>query len=295
MQNKAKEKKGILKGGNLNPFLVLMTMVVICTIVSYFVVPGAFDRETVDGVSRVVAGSYHSVERTPLSFFEMFLTVPNGLAASAAMMFAVMIIGGVAAAIINRVSPTDTVNMILDGMRGAMAGALIIGAARAVQIAMTDGGLIDPLVYGLSSLLNNASAYLTTVGMFIINTLVNFFIPSGSGQATAVMPIMIPLADMLDITRQTAVLAFQLGDGISNTFWPTNGTLLIYLGLSKVPLKSWYKFILPLQFIFLLAELVMLFVACQIGYGPMLQISAIAKQTRFPFIPPRFSILFSGD
>ena len=95
MQNKAKEKKGILKGGNLNPFLVLMTMVVICTIVSYFVVPGAFDRETVDGVSRVVAGSYHSGERTPLSFFEMFLTVPNGLAASAAMMFAVMIIGGV--------------------------------------------------------------------------------------------------------------------------------------------------------------------------------------------------------
>lgn len=95
MQNKAKEKKGILKGGNLNPFLVLMTMVVICTIMSYFVVPGAFDRETVDGVSRVVAGSYHSVERTPLSFFEMFLTVPNGLAASAAMMFAVMIIGGV--------------------------------------------------------------------------------------------------------------------------------------------------------------------------------------------------------
>lgn len=99
MQNKAKEKKGILKGGNLNPFLVLMTMVVICTIVSYFVVPGAFDRETVDGVSRVVAGSYHSVERTPLSFFEMFLTVPNGLAASAAMMFAVIIafcfIGGI--------------------------------------------------------------------------------------------------------------------------------------------------------------------------------------------------------
>lgn len=184
-------------------------------------------------------------------------------------MSAVFLIAGVAAAIINRVSPTDTVNMILDGMRGAMAGALIIGAARAVQIAMTDGGLIDPLVYGLFSLLNNASAYLTTVGMFIINTLVNFFIPSGSGQATAVMPIMIPLADMLDITRQTAVLAFQLGDGISNTFWPTNGTLLIYLGLSKVPLKSWYKFILPLQFIFLLAELVMLFVACQIGYGPM--------------------------
>ena len=88
-----KEKKKF--SGNLNPFLVLMVMVVICTIVSYFVVPGAYDRETVDGVTRVVADSYHSVERTPVGLFDMMLTIPNGLAATAAMMFAVMIIGGV--------------------------------------------------------------------------------------------------------------------------------------------------------------------------------------------------------
>ena len=88
-----KEKKKF--SGNLNPFLVLMVMVLICTVVSYFVVPGAYDRETVDGVTRVVADSYHSVERTPVSLFQMALTVPQGLAATAAMMFAVMIIGGV--------------------------------------------------------------------------------------------------------------------------------------------------------------------------------------------------------
>ena len=88
-----KEKKKF--SGNLNPFLVLMVMVLICTVVSYFVVPGAYDRETVNGVTRVVADSYHSVERTPVSLFQMALTVPQGLAATAAMMFAVMIIGGV--------------------------------------------------------------------------------------------------------------------------------------------------------------------------------------------------------
>lgn len=457
------------KGGNLNPFLVLVAMVVICTIVSYFVTPGAYDRETINGVTRVVAGSYHSVERTPVGLFDMFLTIPNGLTATASMMFAVMIIGGVVeifnktgvigaainsilnlkklnsaliisivmiaffviggilgwsehiipfvpivislaislgydslvgmaisgfaclisfavgpfnpftvgtahtiaelpmysgwqlrlvmlvticalslfwvlryakkikadpsqslvadidtsmlridipentkfdtpktisliilaitfgltiygmlnlgwsypemsaifliagvlTAAINRVSAGETVDMILDGMRGAMSGALIIGAARAVQLTMTNGGLIDPMVNAFSGLLTEASTYVTTVGMFIVNTFINALIPSGSGQATAVMPIMVPLADMLGVTRQTAVLAFQFGDGISNTFWPTNGTMLIYLGLAKVPLKKWYKFIIPLQVIFFVVELVALFIACQIGYGPM--------------------------
>ena len=78
----------------------------------------------------------------------------------------------------------------------------------------------------------------------------------------------VPEADMHQLTRQTAVLAFQFGDGISNTFWFTNGTLLIYLSLGKVPLKSWYKFILPLHGLFLILQLIFLFVAVQIGYGP---------------------------
>lgn len=162
----------------------------------------------------------------------------------------------------------DGINMVLDGARGAFSGALIIGVARAVQWTMTNGGLVDPLVHGLSNLMRSASAYVSTVGMFIVNFFVNALIPSGSGQATAVMPIMVPLADMLHITRQTAVLAFQFGDGISNTFWFTNGTLLIYLSLGKVPLKSWYKFILPLHGLFLILQLIFLFVAVQIGYGP---------------------------
>ena len=181
---------------------------------------------------------------------------------------ATFMIGGIVSAAINRVNLDDGINMVLDGARGAFSGALIIGVARAVQWTMTNGGLVDPLVHGLSNLMRSASAYVSTVGMFIVNFFVNALIPSGSGQATAVMPIMVPLADMLHITRQTAVLAFQFGDGISNTFWFTNGTLLIYLSLGKVPLKSWYKFILPLHGLFLILQLIFLFVAVQIGYGP---------------------------
>ena len=183
-------------------------------------------------------------------------------------MAATFMIGGIVSAAINRVNLDDGINLVLDGARGAFSGALIIGVARAVQWTMTNGGLVDPLVHGLSNLMRSASAYVSTVGMFIVNFFVNALIPSGSGQATAVMPIMVPLADMLHITRQTAVLAFQFGDGISNTFWFTNGTLLIYLSLGKVPLKSWYKFILPLHGLFLILQLIFLFVAVQIGYGP---------------------------
>mgnify|MGYP001513827579 CR=1 FL=1 len=386
----------------LNPFVPLVLMVLACAIVSYFVIPGAYDRETVDGVTRVLADSYHATERTPVSFFNIFRSIPEGLTASANMMFCVMLIGGIVeiykrtntvgaainsvlkasermssqviiaivmivffifggilgwsehiipfvpiivslalslgydslvgmaisgfaclisfavapfnvytvgishtiaelpmfsgwelriagilnlswsytemaatfmiggivSAAINRVNLDDGINMVLDGARGAFSGALIIGVARAVQWTMTNGGLVDPLVHGLSNLMRSASAYVSTVGMFIVNFFVNALIPSGSGQATAVMPIMVPLADMLHITRQTAVLAFQFGDGISNTFWFTNGTLLIYLSLGKVPLKSWYKFILPLHGLFLILQLIFLFVAVQIGYGP---------------------------
>ena len=177
-------------------------------------------------------------------------------------------IGGVIVALLNKVSLEKAIDLIVDGCKGAFVGAAIIGVARAVQWTMSTGGLIDPLVHGLSNLMKGASTYISTLGMFFANFFINALIPSGSGQATAVMPIMVPLADMLGITRQTAVLAFQYGDGISNTFWFTNGTLLIYLGLAKVPLQKWYKFILPLHGLYFILEFVFLFIAVQTGYGP---------------------------
>lgn len=455
---------------NFNPNLVLITMIVICTVASYFVIPGAYDRETINGVTRVVATSYHSVERTPVSIMDMFLSIPNGLTGAAMMMFSVMMIGGVIevykktgvmgaainsvinyshkiggltiigivmtmflfiggilgqseqiipfvpivvslaislgydslvgmaisgfaclvsfavapfnlftvgishqiaelpmfsgwqlrmvaliivsiaslfwvlryaakikadpskslmsdidtsslvipmddtlkldkikgislavmgagyiftlwgmltrgwsfaemtaifliigviTGVLNRMSASDMCDTIIKGALATFNGALIIGLARAVQWVMTRGGLVDPLIHGLTSVMSTASSYVTSVAMFIVNFFINALVPSGSGQAMAVMPIMIPLADMLHITRQTATLAFQFGDGISNTLWFTNGTLLIYCALGKVPLRKWYKFIIPLQIFFFIMQLAFLYVADMINYGPM--------------------------
>lgn len=84
----------------------------------------------------------------------------------------------------------------------------------------------------------------------------------------AFMPILVPLADMIGITRQTMVLAYQFGDGISNTFWFTFGTLLIFLSLGKVPLKQWYKFVIPLEIIISITACIFLVFATATGYGP---------------------------
>ncbi len=82
------------------------------------------------------------------------------------------------------------------------------------------------------------------------------------------MPILVPLADMIGITRQVATLAYQFGDGISNTFWFTNSALLIFLSMAKVPLSRWYKFVIPLEIILCIVAAIFLIIATQIGYGP---------------------------
>ena len=87
---------------------------------------------------------------------------------------------------------------------------------------------------------------MVALGMYFIQSIINFFVPSGSGQAYVTMPLMAPLADVLGITRQTAVFAFTCGDGFSNTVIPTSGILMAMLGLARVPYGRWLRFMLPL-------------------------------------------------
>ena len=171
--------------------------------------------------------------------------------------------------IIHGMSPNQICEHFVSSAMVGLFGCFIIGMSRGVLVVLEEGNIVDSIIYYLSLPLSKLPTWLGAEALMVVQQLINFLIPSGSGQATAVMPIMVPLADMLGITRQTAVLAFQFGDGISNTFWFTNGTLLIYLGLAKVPLKSWYKFILPLHGLFAILQVVFLFIALEIGYGPM--------------------------
>lgn len=179
---------------------------------------------------------------------------------------AVFLAGGLAGGLVGRLGVNGVTTSIVNGARGALDGALVIGLARAIQVVMTQGGLIDPIIHFLSKSLNGLSPWLAATGIFLVTILADGLIPSGSGKAIAIMPILIPLADMIGITRQTATLAYQFGDGFANMYWFTNGTLLIFLAVSKVPLRKWYKFLWPLQIVLTVIAVVFLGIAIAANY-----------------------------
>ncbi|NYB73992.1 putative basic amino acid antiporter YfcC [Sedimentibacter hydroxybenzoicus DSM 7310] len=162
-------------------------------------------------------------------------------------------------------SPNEIFRYLTKGMSGVTFGALIVGFARAIVIILEEGMILDTIVFGLSQPIMGLSSSIAAAGMFIIQSFINFFIGSGSGQAAATMPIMIPLSDVLGITRQTAVLAFQFGDGITNMLWPA---MIYYLAFADIPYNAWFKHILKLTVILTVAGIILVSVAQMISYGP---------------------------
>jgi len=161
----------------------------------------------------------------------------------------------------------DTARRFGEGAAELAVAALLVGFARAISLLLEDGQVLDTIVHGLSIPLQTVGPELASVGMLVLQTLLNFFIPSGSGQAFATMPIMAPLADVVGVTRQVAVLAFQFGDGFSNMILPTNIVLMAILGMGGIPYDRWVRFVAPLLVKLLLAAAVALVVAVLIGYS----------------------------
>lgn len=146
-------------------------------------------------------------------------------------------------------------------------GAFIIGLARAITVVLNQGNIIDTIINSLSLPLTKLPAWFSAQGMLFVQHLINFFIPSGSGQAAVSMPIMAPLADLVGVNRQIATLAFQFGDGFSNLIWPTC-MVLIFCGIAKIPMDRWYRFFLPLAGIHLLLQMAFIAIAMAINLGP---------------------------
>ncbi|MDR1623008.1 MAG: TIGR00366 family protein [Synergistaceae bacterium] len=139
-----------------------------------------------------------------------------------------------------------TCTEFIKGCGTMVAGAFVIGISRAISVVMTNGKIIDSIVYYLSQPISYYGPIVGANVMFYVNVLINFFIPSGSGQAVAVMPLMVPIADLAHITRQVAVQAFQFGDGFTNCIFPTAGVLMSSLALAKFPYPRYAKWFLPL-------------------------------------------------
>ncbi len=169
-------------------------------------------------------------------------------------------------AIIARMSPDRTAVEFSKGAGSLTSVALLIGVARAIQVVLDEGGVVDTMVYGISVPIQELPGAVSAVGMFFVQSIVNFFIPSGSGQAYVTMPIMAPLADLVGVSRQVAVLAFQFGDGFSNILIPTQYVLVGILAMAGVPYDRWLRFILPFMVKIAIVGSIALAVAVLIGY-----------------------------
>lgn len=158
--------------------------------------------------------------------------------------------------------------MFGEGMKDIFFAATVMIFARAVLHVMEEAQTIDTIIAFLASNITGYSSMVTANLMLYMQSAINFFIPSGSGQALITMPIMVPLADMGDVNRQVAALASQLGDGFSNFMYPTNGTLLAILMASGIPYSKWFKFFLPLFIILMLISSLAVSIAVSINLGP---------------------------
>ncbi len=170
-------------------------------------------------------------------------------------------------AIIARMSPDRTAVEFGAGAASLTSVALLIGVARGIQVVLSEGGIVDTMVHGISLPLQQLPGALSAVGMFFVQSLANLFIPSGSGQAYVTMPIMAPLADIVGVTRQVAVLAYQFGDGFSNILVPTQAVIVGALAMAAVPYDRWLRFILPFMVKIWIVGSIALAVAVLIGYA----------------------------
>ena len=152
-----------------------------------------------------------------------------------------------------------------------LAPALVVGMAQGILIVLggtnpEDVSVLNTILHNISGLFSDVSSSVAAVFMLCFQSALNFFVTSGSGQAALTIPLMAPIADLVGVTRQTAILAFQLGDGLTNIIVPTSASLMGTLGVAKVDWAKWAKFISSFLFLNFLMAFVFVVVAVFINY-----------------------------
>ena len=168
------------------------------------------------------------------------------------------------AALICGWKPQKYVDEIVEGCRGMIWGALIAGLSRGILVVMNDAMITDTIIHALADLLQHAPSWLSAQLMLIVQTIINLPISSATGQAAVTMPIMAPLSDALGVSRDVACLAFQFGDGLSNLLWPTSN-IVVVCALGDIPYEKWLKWFIPLFFILLVAQCLLVSGAVMLG------------------------------
>jgi uncharacterized ion transporter superfamily protein YfcC len=165
---------------------------------------------------------------------------------------------GVLAGIAGGIGPNKLAKSFVAGAKDIASAALIVAFAGGIIVILEDGHILDTILYGLASVTSHFGGVLAAQAMYLLQCVLNFFIPSGSTKAVLTMPLLAPLADLSGITRQTLVLAYQLGAGFNSMILPTSAVTVGTLTLAKIPYERWVKWNWPMQAAFLVFSLAML-------------------------------------
>lgn len=184
-------------------------------------------------------------------------------------MAGIFIIIAIVTSIIAKMGANEMVSEFMNGCKSVVYGALIIGMARSIVVVLEQGMVLDTVVHGMAMALEPFNSVAGAIAMFIGNGIFNLIVSSGSGQAAIVMPIMTPLADLMDIPRQVAVQAYSLGDGFTNIITPLSGVLMANLAIAGVPWTKWIKFAFPLVLIWYVIGTIFIVIGVLMNWGPM--------------------------
>jgi uncharacterized ion transporter superfamily protein YfcC len=165
---------------------------------------------------------------------------------------------GLASGIAMNYSPNTLTRHFLDGARDILPAAMIVGLAGGIIIILKNGRVIDTLLYYVSSGMESWGSYASVSMMYLIQTGINLIMPSGSAKAALTMPIMSQFSDLIGVSRQATVMAYQLGDGFTNMITPTSGVLMGVLGIARIPYGKWLKWVTPLMIILILLGFLLL-------------------------------------
>ena len=179
---------------------------------------------------------------------------------------AVFLASAIISGFIGQLKPAEIADAFIAGAKSAIGGAMIVGFARAVYWIMNTANVNATIIYNGIQLLKGLPPIGAAIGIVVLVSFINGLIPSGSGKGALLSPILVPIAMELGLTSQTSVLAYQFGDGITNMFWFSYGTLMIFLTYGKVPIQKWWKFFVPLMIAFFVLAFVALGIAIGTGF-----------------------------
>jgi len=165
---------------------------------------------------------------------------------------------GLASGIAMNYSPNHITSLFLAGAKDIMSAGLVVGLAGGIIIILQNGKIIDTMLHGLAGSMENVGKYGSVSIMYGIQTMINLVMPSGSAKAALTMPIMAPFSDLIGVSRQATIMAYQFGDGFTNMITPTSAVLIGVLGVAKIPYEKWVKWISGFMVILILLGLLLL-------------------------------------